>query len=249
MIDLFDSIEETTQEEVAKEEAIQENKQEAVKQEETIQDNMQEDKQESQEEATADASEDPIQESQPKQEADATADASEEAKQEEVSQAEREKRQHKNSIAIEESQEEPIQENKQEDKEIESSFKDYLKSIIPIQDFTTQEDNDSISFTFTIKKTDLIAFKQPKVYTSYEHSQKIKQGQEEAKKRGKKPGLKPGMKRERSDKKALIDQIKKLSSSFGGSMNNHELSKVLNCSLNRICNYKRQIKQELKNSN
>ena len=234
MIDLFDSIEDTIQEnkeevtaievktldksciqEVAKEEAIQENKQEAVKQVETIQDNMQEDKQESQEEATADASEVAIQEIEIKTP-------------------------NKNSIAIEESQ---------EDKEIESSFKHYLKSIIPMQDFITQEDSNFISFIITIKKADLIGFKAPKVYSSYEHSVKIKQGQEEARKRGKKPGLKPGMKRERSDKKALIDQIKKLSSSFNGNMNNHELAKILNCSLNRICNYKRQIKQQLKNSN
>lgn len=147
-------------------------------------------------------------------------------------------------------QEETIQENKQEEVQeaIESSFKHYLKSIIPIQDFTTQEENDSISFNFTIKKSDLIAFKAPKVYSSYDHSLKIKKGQEIARQKGIKPGLKKGSKRERTDKQPLIEQIKKLSNSFNGSMNNHELAKFLNCSLNRICAYKKEIKKQLKNS-
>lgn len=146
-------------------------------------------------------------------------------------------------------QEESIQEDKQEYKEIEYNFKQYLKSIIAIQNLAIEESDDCLSFVFTIKKDDLMTFTPPKTYSSYEHSVKIKKGQEEAKKHGRKPGLKKGSKRERADKQPLIEQIKKLSSSFNGNMNNHELAKLLNCSLNRICNYKKEIKSSLKNSN
>ena len=196
-----------------------------------------------------DATEDPIQED--KQEEETIQEVKQEAidiktpnknyiQEEETIQEIEIKTPNKNSIAIEESQ---------EDKEIEYNFKQYLKSIIAIQNLAIEESDDSISFNFTIKKADLNTFKQPKVYSSYVHSLKIKRGQEEARKRGKKPGIKQGMKRERKDKQFIIDQIKALSNSFNGSMNNHELAKELNCSLNRICNYKRQIKQKLKNSN
>lgn len=146
-------------------------------------------------------------------------------------------------------QEESIQEDKQEYKEIEYNFKQYLKSIIAIQNLAIEESDDCLSFVFTIKKDDLMTFTPPKTYSSYEHSVKIKKGQEEARKEGRTPGVKRGSKRERKDKQFIIDKIKALSNSFNGSMNNHELAKVLHCSLNRICNYKRDIKKQLKNSN
>lgn len=131
---------------------------------------------------------------------------------------------------------------------IEYSFKQYIESLIPINDITTQELNNNIVFSFSIKKSDLMTFKAPKVYASYEHSLKIKQGQEIARQKGIRIGLKKGSKRERKDKQSIIESIKSLSNSFNGNMTNKELSKYLNCSLNRICSYKREIKEHLEKS-
>ena len=152
------------------------------------------------------------------------------------------------SISAQTKEIEPKQENKEEKRiqvksTIEENFQHYLESLIDITNYRIKEaKNGHVTISFTIKESDLRTFKIPKVLDSTKHSQAIKKGIELAKKEGRIGGSRKGQTKERHDKKPLMEQIKRLSFSFGGEMNNRELAKFLNCSLKRIINYKKEIK-------